>query len=320
MVLHYIEGPDSFGFGENELTRRVDENFGAAYSAFATQYPAMFAAYVQPAFAVLGSRVAKKRFFNPDQKVLDSEIQRFSTPDAFVANLLGARNSDTANTKSEQIALGSDLILSPYMYPLQHFLSRLSKNNDRDSRSFLGHFLETVSGISRHVALSAFDVLRSILEGYWKVLSPELLAALRAVYAALPDRDGGLFCDVPMLHLWAEAALYQLGFPYHVNVRKHWRATYKAKTHRMYLDSFVLDQCRAFYDWLPMIELYGRDLTNFERQLISRICMDSICKTRDHVIPQLYSGANLICFYTREWVTEAELPARLDLGNFEEPS
>jgi hypothetical protein len=133
------------------------------------------------------------------------------------------------------------------------------------------------------------------------------------VYAALPDREGGLFCDTPMVHLWAEAALYQLGFPYHINVRQHWRRTYKAKVHQMYLDSFVLDQCRAFYDWMPMIELYGQDLKSPERQLIARICMDAISKARGEVVPNLYWAANVICFGTRDWATRAEIPRRSEL-------
>ncbi|MBB5066603.1 glycerophosphoryl diester phosphodiesterase [Granulicella mallensis] len=157
----------------------------------------------------------------------------------------------------------------------------------------LGFFIEKENGISRSRALSAFDVLRSILEGYWDVLSPELATTLKEVYRALPDRNGGLFCDVPMIHLWAEAALYQLGFPYHVNTRHHWRATYKAKARRMYIDSFVLDQCRSFYDRMPMIELHGKILSKFDMQVMSRICIDAICKARGEMVPQLYSGGNL---------------------------
>ena len=141
-----------------------------------------------------------------------------------------------------------------------------------------------------------------------------MLKAIREVYRALPDPDGGLFCDIPMVHLWAEAALYQIGFPYHVNVQHHWRATYVAKVHRMHIDSFVLDQCRAFYDWMPMIELYGKDLSSIERQMISRICMDAICKSRGDMIPQLYAGANVICLYTEDWAKKAELRPRTDLG------
>jgi len=48
-----------------------------------------------------------------------------------------------------------------------------------------------------------------------------------------------------------------------------------------------------------MVELYGKDLASIERQMILRICMDAICKSRGNMIPQLYSGANVICFMRR---------------------
>lgn len=306
-IYWYTDGPDAYGYDESNVLALVENNFSSAYSAFATQYPAMYATNVQPAFAVLSNRVARKRFFNPDQQVLENTLDRFSTPDAFSANL---RNDEGTN-----VVLGSDFILSPYQYPLQHFLLRLKlRTHNKDARSFVANFDESSGGVSRQRALRSFDVLRSVLEGYWEILSPELLDAHRAVYAALPDPKGGLFCDIPMIHLWAETALYQLGFPYHINLRKHWRGTYKAKVQQMYLDSFVLDQCRAFYDWLPMIELYGRDLMSIERQLISRICMDAICKCRDSLVPRLYAGANLICFDEESWAQEAELPRRVNLS------
>jgi hypothetical protein len=327
-IYWYVEGPDSYGYEEKSLRRLVEDNFSAAYSAFATQYPAMYATYVQPAFTVLTNRVAKKRFFNPDQQVLESVLDRFSSPDALFANLRSSEGSEGQDglgsafstgvkdrAEASEVALGSDFILSPYEYPLQHFLVRLkSRTENNYARSLLAPFEESTGGTSRQSALRSFDVLRSVLEGYWEVLSPELRDALRSVYAALPDRKGRLFCDTPMIHLWAEAALYQLGFPYHVNLRRHWRGTYKAKAHQMHLDSFVLDQCRAFYDWMPMIELYGRDLASVERQLISRICMDAISKCRDHLVPQLYFAANLICFGSERWATEAEISRRIDLN------
>jgi len=65
---------------------------------------------------------------------------------------------------------------------------------------------------------------------------------------------------------------------------------------------------------MPMVELYGKDLASIERQMILRICMDAICKSRGNMIPQFYSGANVICVYEEDWATKAELPARVELG------
>jgi hypothetical protein len=64
---------------------------------------------------------------------------------------------------------------------------------------------------------------------------------------------------------------------------------------------------------MPMIELYGKDLSSIERQMVSRICMDAICKARGDMVSQLYSGANVICFYTEDWATHAEVAPRVHL-------
>lgn len=76
-VHQYVEGPDSYCYDRDQLRALVRQNFGAAYSAFATQYPAMYATYVQPAHSVIANPVTKKRFFNPDQTELDAELNRF---------------------------------------------------------------------------------------------------------------------------------------------------------------------------------------------------------------------------------------------------
>ena len=312
-VYWYVEGPEYHGYDNDALLKLVSENFSSAYSAFATQYPAMYANYVQPSLAVLTNDVAKKQFFNSDQQTLDAELNRFSSPDALFAIVKRVAQRAQGGKNLPEISLGSDFLLSANCYPLQHFLARLESRENKDSRKFLGSYHEQSAGVSRLKALQSFDLLRSIMEGYFEVLSPKLLEAIRAVYAALPDPKGGLFCDIPMIHLWVEAALYQLGFPYHVNVRGHWRANYRAKVHRIYLDCFVLDQCRDFYDWMPLVDLYREDVTPLERLLIQRICMDSICKARGEVLPRLYSGANLIGRGEEKWARAAEIPPRIAL-------
>ncbi|MBB5066602.1 hypothetical protein [Granulicella mallensis] len=95
-IEHYVEGPDSYGFELQKLKSLVEENFGAAYSAFATQYPALYANYIQPAPGVMSDTVAKKRFFNPDQKAMNAEIDRFSNADAFLFIFLAIKLQQTS--------------------------------------------------------------------------------------------------------------------------------------------------------------------------------------------------------------------------------
>ena len=102
----------------------------------------------------------------------------------------------------------------------------------------------------------------------------------------------------------AELLVYQLGHPYHINFDNHKRWRYKDKERAMCMDIFSLDKCRALYEWLPMVEHYNAMITNPERQLIARICIDAIRKhTRQEIQRQYYGGA-LIGVNDRDWCPE----------------
>lgn len=104
-----------------------------------------------------------------------------------------------------------------------------------------------------------------------------------------------------MSHLWLEQAINQLGYPYHINTSNHKRFNYTANTRQMCLDIFTFDQCRALYDWLPMIEYYGDDLSIIERQMISRMGMDAINKHTIYILEGQYFGSALIGVNERPW-------------------
>jgi hypothetical protein len=78
----------------------------------------------------------------------------------------------------------------------------------------------------------------------------------------------------------------------------------------MCTDIFTFDKCRAFYDWLPMIEFYGEDLMQMERQILARICVDAISKHSLHILEQQYYGSALIGANERPWSRNFELPIR----------
>ena len=82
----------------------------------------------------------------------------------------------------------------------------------------------------------------------------------------------------------------------------------------MYLDLFVFDNCRALYDWLPMLNLYGKDMATIERQIIVRACMDAITKQNHYSSFFSYYGANLIGAGTKRWSDFGELEKRHDLN------
>src|SRR5690606_8428166 len=102
----------------------------------------------------------------------------------------------------------------------------------------------------------------------------------------------------------------------HSNVKNHNRFSYKAKEREMCLDIFTFDKCRALYDWLPMIEYYGEDLSKIERQMITRICLDAIGKHRLLILDSLYFGSSLVCINDKSWSGNHEFKRRNKLtGN-----
>ena len=136
------------------------------------------------------------------------------------------------------------------------------------------------------------------------ILSESLKKSIPEIMESVPDSKFSrfsIFCDIPMIHLWLELAVNQLGYPYHHNTKNHKRYSYKAKEREMCLDIFTFDQCRSLYDWLPMIEYYGDDLKNLERQMMTRICIDAIGKHSLHILDRQYFGAALVCINDEDW-------------------
>ena len=304
LITWSVEGPDCYGYDWSELKKRIDSNWDYAYSAFASQYPILYAAVVQPAFRVLKSNEIQKQIFSQDSQVSDAANKIASTY-ALMAIL-----SDEPN----ESFLGGELTFKPSDYPLWHQMLILKEQKNNPGKYWYDYFCQKESGVSRFDAIKCGDVLRSSLQGYFDALSPQLKSAIPKIIKALPDSRGGLFCDVPLPNLWIEVALNQLGWPYHCNISNHYRGAYKARTRSMMFDVFVFDRCRAFYDWLPMLELYGNDLTVLERQIIARSCIDSIGKQRRWIIPYTYFGSALIGELERSWANFPYLPPREDIN------
>jgi hypothetical protein len=267
-------------YERSQIRKYIDQNFWHAYSAFATHYPIVYASLIQPSFRVLKNPISNKRLFNVTKEKIDKQLSEF----------LGNENNFIEQTR----------------YSLHFFLSSLNDLQTKLSGSWLNYFKTNEIGTkySRETAIKHLYMFRdSTYESnvFLDLLSSTLKNAIPKINKAIPDRLGGLFCDVPMIHLWLELAVNQLGYPYHVNVSNQKRYHYKAKTREMCVDIFTFDRCRALYDWLPMIEYYGQDLSIIERQMLSRICVDAIGKHSFWNINELYYGSAIIGMNEKKW-------------------
>lgn len=309
----FFEDAECRGYLSRNEVEKIDEdtlifedliksNFEAAYSAFQTHYPAIAASYIQPMLRVGSSPALRSMFFNTDNNKINLNLKKMVT----------IRDYDS-NHNEEQTS-GGDVFESHTEFPLWNFVLRLKDSNTPLAKYWYEQFTIGKGTMSYLDSIQLYDLLRNAHYSYKDVLSDDLSKSIREIMSALPDKRGGVFCDAPMQHLWMELALNHLGNAYHANMNAHWRARYKAKQRDMYIDLFVFDNCRALYDWLPMLNLYGKDMATLERQIIVRSCMDAITKQNHHSSFSSYFGANLIGVGSKRWSDFGELNERYYLN------
>jgi hypothetical protein len=298
---------ESEGLSEDLIFEElIESNFELAYSAFSTHYPTIVASYLQPMHRVGSSSALKRMFLKMDDKQIQENITKMGTVPDY--------DDDIEFDESEEISSGGEIFESHEEFPIWNFLLRLETSKSKLGKYWYQQFSTKKGAMSYLDSVQLYDLLRNAQYSYKDTLSKDLSKSIKEIISAMPDPHGGVFCDVPLPHLWIELALNHLGNAHHENTDAHWRAKYTAKTREMYLDLFVFDNCRALYDWLPMINLYGKDMTTIERQIIVRACMDAITKQNHYSSFFSYYGANLIGVGTKRWSKFGELKERQDLN------
>ncbi len=319
---YFVEGSDCHGYvtkSESEdwgdeddkiFDDLIEENFENAYSAFSTHYPTIVASYIQPMLRVGSSTALKRMFLKIDDEKLKSSLIKMVTPPDYESYVY----TDFEDIDDIETLSGGEVLEEHESYPIWNFILRLQNSKSKLGKYWYQQFTAKKGALSYMDSIQLYDLLRNAQYSYKDTLSKDLANSIDEIIAALPDPHGGRFCDVPMPHLWIELALNHLGNAYHANTDAHWRAKYKAKSREMYLDLFVFDNCRALYDWLPMLNLYGKDMATIERQIIVRACMDAITKQNHYSSFFSYYGANLIGVGTKRWSEFGELGVRYDLN------
>ncbi len=317
----FIEGADCQGYRsknqiddseDNTDTRifenLIESNFESTYSAFSTHYPTIVASYIQPMLRVGNNAALKRMFLKTDDSQIQSNIKKM------VAEPDYSLNGDIESDETLDLLSGGEVFKNHEEFPIWNFLLRLKESKNKLGAYWYQQFTASRGSISYLDSIQLYDLLRNARYSYKDSLSESLSKSIEEIISALPDSHGGVFCDVPLPHLWIELALNHLGNAHHVNTDSHWRAKYKAKRREMFLDLFVFDNCRALYDWLPMLNLYGKDMATIERQIIVRACMDAITKQNHYSSFFSYYGANLIGVGTKRWSDLGELEKRHDLN------
>lgn len=114
-------------------------------------------------------------------------------------------------------------------------------------------------------------------------------------------RDYYNFCDLFLFHQVLELLFRQVATPYHVNVERTKRWTYKAKDTRMFMDMIVLDECRYLYDWMPTSDMLSFNLSDIQRQLVWRFVLDGVSKHRRWYSSEYFSGTAVVDQHTKNF-------------------
>ncbi|MGV0751427.1 hypothetical protein [Empedobacter brevis] len=281
-VGRFVEDNYCYGlYDKKDFRPYIEKNFEQAYSAFQTNFVINYSNHILPISTVVKNPTSVKRIFQKNPEILKNLIKKFDELES--------------------------VYIEPSDYSFFHFFSALKDNDDLLSKDWVNFISKNdYNKFSLEETVKLFYMfLESIYsKNYNDILSESLQKSIPEIMNSIPDSKFGrhsVFCDVPMVHLWLEMVMNQLGYPYHQNTKNHKRYSYKAKERKMCLDIFTFDQCRSFYDWLPMIEYYGEDLKKVERQMLTRMFMDAIGKHSLNILDRQFFGSALVCINDKTW-------------------
>jgi hypothetical protein len=289
LISWFSEPASAHGYEPKHLSQMAANNMRGVYSAFATSYPLYYSNFISPTLRFLRNGSLRKQLFSSDKTTHKEAFDRMSDVSSLLSEFMPDSESNDDNI------ISGDRIFNADSFPFWNFIDSLQSMGGALGQYWFNEFSKSKDGASVLDAAKFRESLAETLSGYDGLLSDNIKKEIRRVNSAIPDARGGLFCDVPMAHLWLELGLNQLGAPYHSNLNNHRRWTYKAKVRQMHLDAFTFDRCRSMYDYLPMVDMYGDVLENLLPQLIIRCCIDAIGKQIRWPLPNLYYGSNIAC-------------------------
>ncbi|AWG83629.1 hypothetical protein [Vibrio parahaemolyticus] len=283
----FSEPASAHGYSVEDLKDIAENNIHKVYSAFSTSYPLYYSSIISPTLRFLRNKSLSKQLFSTNISDQKEVFARISDASSFFDFIEGS--------KIDEGSISGDRIFNPDGFPFWNFIDTLKTRDNKLCNYWFNEYSKPKEGASILDAARFRESLDQTLCGYDGLLSEKIKSEIKRVNAAIPDRNGGLFCDIPMPHLWLELALNQLGAPYHANLKNHRRWTYKAKVRQMHLEAYTFDRCRSLYDFLPMVDMYGDVLENLLPQIMVRCCIDAIHKQVRWPLANLYFGSNMAC-------------------------
>jgi hypothetical protein len=266
-----LEGSDKVNM-PRQYAAYINEHLPAYYEKFLTHFVACLAAEMVPMWQSLSLSTIQNTHFLRDQQLrqllrdLQAEVE--------------------ASSLMDWLDKVPHHLLAPDAYPLLNWVRLCRQLLPKTSP--LIKFLDVSRGqVTLGDALMVYALLKRFEEadsGFNTATDAVCSPELREVLATTDffDRDMRLTTDIPMKNLLVDLLYGAYGYPHVANTNASAAIRYKAKDTWMYANSFVFDQCRYLYDFLPTMELIPNFFENPHKQIILRGCMD--CIHRNHFL------------------------------------
>lgn len=283
---NFTEGALNDGYTPKTFLEEVENNYVFYYSQFITSLIMEFSTNIVPLTNFANSDYMKI-FFPEHNKINEKDI-----------NSLYHFNDDFGD--GEIIVNPNE---NPYLWTLATLKKRRNKkdinypdwiyNNDELER-FINTIFDQVCNVLTDKNFNKYEKLC-----FLKTVKPKdkLSQTLNHLYKKQWTKEYEIFTDVFNFDLLIDLLLGQLSVPYLINISRTKRWSYKAKDTRMFMDMFVLDECRYVYDWMPTVDMIDHSLKNLDRELTFRFSLDAISKNRRWYHNNLFYGAAVVDQY-----------------------
>lgn len=282
--------PADFAFEPDSLRKFTADNLEPIYSDLVTSLTIDLA----------GSIIPSLRAFS-----MSAFLKKHSIAGETAGQLIERQAGDNL----DQQGFPGDRWLSPGSYPILSFIDRLEEYNGNDPL-LVALRAYNRQGVSYKHLVSVSELVKSVIEGNWKIVSPELLDAIRCSWF---DYEIRLTCDVPLPNLLIDALAGTYGRPYFYNPRLSKRVKYTSNVREMYCDLFVFDQCRSFFDWFPTVEACPSRFRSIPFQIVARCLMDRIHWAHFYNTAKSFSGAAIGSMGESLASVPLSIPSRVDI-------
>jgi hypothetical protein len=288
---NFTDGAISSDYDFETWHKIIDENLDEYYGQFITRLVMDHASFISPYDRFPKKNTLFNKFFNTqDQESFKKELQKLFHFD---------NDYD-----------GGNVIVDSGLHPVLWTIAALDKKTNQKNRNYPQYIFDDIefnkyseSFISQlNIGGNKDNLIDSIATMTFLMSEIDnrgiyFSESMKKIIKKYRLSDYYQFCDFFLFHQIIELLFRQLAVPYHINTEKTRRWKYQAKQTPMFMDMFVLDECRYLYDWMPTIDMFLSGISDVERQLAYRFALDGVSKHRRWYNPEYFFGTAVVDQY-----------------------